>query len=74
MTKAKIRKLGNSQGIILPAELLRSHQIEEGDEVLITADTNGIHLTPYDPDFEASMIAAKAGMKQYKNALKELAK
>ena len=74
MTKAKIRKVGNSLGTILPAELLRTHQIEEGDEVLITADADGIRLTPYDPDFEDSLEAAKAGMKKYKNALKELAK
>ena len=74
MTKAKIRKVGNSLGTILPAELLRAHQIEEGDEILITADAEGIRLTPYDPDFEDSLKAVKVGMKKYKNALKELAK
>jgi putative addiction module antidote len=74
MIKTKIRKVGNSLGTILPAESLSHHQIKEGDEVLVTVDAEGIRLTPYDPDFEDSLKAAKAGMKKYKNTLKELAK
>ncbi|MCI5066043.1 AbrB/MazE/SpoVT family DNA-binding domain-containing protein [bacterium] len=74
MLKVKIRKIGNSLGAILPAESLNSHQLEEGDELLISIDSDGIKLTPYDPDFEASVEAAKVGMRRYRNALKELAK
>ena len=74
MVKVKIRRIGNSLGTIIPSESLNSHQLEEGDEVLITVDSDGIKLTPYDPDFEESVEAAKAGMKKYRNALKELAK
>lgn len=74
MVKVKIRKIGNSLGAILPSESLSSHQLEEGDEVLISVDDYGIRLTPYDPEFEDSVDAARAGMKKYRNALKELAK
>ena len=74
MVKVKIRKIGNSLGTILPSESLNSLQLEEGDEVLITVDSDGIKLTPYDPDFEESVTAARMGMKKYRNALKELAK
>jgi len=74
MVKIKIRKIGNSLGAILPAESLSSHELEEGDEVLVSVDADGIRLTPYDPDFEASVKAARLGMKKYRNALRELAK
>jgi putative addiction module antidote len=74
MVKVKIRRIGNSLGAILPTESLSSHQLEEGDEVLITVDSDGIKLTPYDPDFEDSVKAARVGMRKYRNALKELAK
>lgn len=74
MVKVKIRKIGNSLGVTLPAESLSRHQLEEGDEVLISVDADGIKLTPYDPDFEDSVDAARSGTKKYRNALKELAK
>lgn len=74
MVKVKIRKIGNSLGAILPAESLNAHHLEEGDEVLISADADGIKITPYDPDFEDSIAATRGAMKKYRNALKELAK
>lgn len=74
MVKVKIRKIGNSLGAIIPADTLSSHQLEEGDEVIVSVDAEGIRLTPYDPEFEDSLEAARAGMKKYRNALKELAK
>ncbi|HUF04983.1 MAG TPA: AbrB/MazE/SpoVT family DNA-binding domain-containing protein [Aridibacter sp.] len=74
MVKVKIRKIGNSLGAILPADTLSRLQIEEGDEVLVSVDEEGIRLTPYDPDFEDTLQAARAGMKKYRNALRKLAK
>ena len=74
MVKVKIRKIGNSLGAIIPADTLSSHQLEEGDEVIVSVDAEGIRLTPYDPEFEDSLEAARAGMKKYRNALRELAK
>ena len=64
MLKVKIRKIGNSLGAILPAESLRSHALQEGDEVLVSVDAEGIRLTPYDPHFEESVEAARLGMKK----------
>ena len=73
MAKVKIRKIGNSLGAILPAESLSSHDLEEGDEIFVMVDEEGIHLSPYDPDFDEATKAYKAGLKKYKNALKKLA-
>jgi putative addiction module antidote len=74
MVKVKIRKIGNSLGAILPVDTLNAHHLEEGDELMISVDAEGIRLTPFDPDFVDSLEAARAGMKKYRNALKELAK
>lgn len=74
MVRIKIRRIGNSLGAILPSESLETHQLAEGDELMVTADAEGIRLTPFNPDFEDSVKAARAGMKKYRNALKELAK
>ena len=74
MVRIKIRKIGNSLGAILPTESLSIYKLEEGDELLVNTDAEGIRLTPYNPDFEDSIEAARAGMKKYRNALKELAK
>ena len=74
MVKVKIRKIGNSLGVILPSESLEAHKLEEGEEVLLSVDPDGIKLSPYDPNFEDSVDAARSGMKKYRNALRELAK
>jgi len=74
MTKLKLRKIGNSTGVILPNDILLRLHINEGDELCLSIGPDGIHLTPYDPEFEETMKAFEEGRKQYRNALKELAK
>ncbi len=74
MIKTKIRKIGSSLGAILPTEAIALLQVGEGDEVFLTKDDQGIRITPYDPDFEAALNSYKKGKKQYRNALRELAK
>jgi len=70
----KIRKIGNSLGIILPSELLNQHHMQEGDNLFASVDNEGLSLSPYDPEFEAIMKAADSIDRKYKNALKQLAK
>jgi antitoxin component of MazEF toxin-antitoxin module len=41
MSKVKIRKIGNSLGIILPAEMLQKLNMREKDDVLIVEDYEG---------------------------------
>lgn len=74
MEKLKIRKIGNSLGTILPNDVLRALHLKEGDTVYLTRDANGIHITPFDPEFDASMEAFEEGRRAYRNALRELAK
>ncbi len=72
--KLKITPIGNSFGVILPKEALAKLNVASGDSVFITETPDGFRITPYDPEFEAQMKAAKAVMKKRRNALRELAK
>lgn len=72
--KLKIRKIGNSLGASIPQEILKQMNVGEGDTLYVTQTPNGIQLTPYDPEFESAMEAAKKIDSRYRNALKELAK
>ena len=72
--KLKITPIGNSFGVILPKELLAKLNVTGDDSVFITEGPDGFRITPYDPEFEAQMKAAKKVMKKRRNALRVLAK
>ena len=74
MTALKLTQIGNSVGVILPKEMLARLKLEKGDTVFVTDAVNGIKLTPYSPDFEAQMTAAREVMKKRRHVLRELAK
>jgi putative addiction module antidote len=69
-----VRKIGNSLGVILPAEARATLQVAEGDTLFLTQSPEGFRVTPYDPAFARQMKVATKGMKKYRNALRELAK
>jgi putative addiction module antidote len=60
--------------VILPQEALSRLQVNEGDSLTLTEGKDGYLVTQFDPDFERVMKIAEEGMKQYRNALRELAK
>ncbi|MCS3902447.1 putative addiction module antidote [Methylohalomonas lacus] len=70
----KIRKIGNSYGLILNRELLDSLGVAEGDELYAIQTPEGVQLTPYDPDFAAVMDSNRDYMRRHRNALHELSK
>lgn len=74
MLKVKVRKIGNSLGAILPAEVAARLRVKEGDNLSVTETPDGIQLSPYDPDFDASMKAFERGRARYRNALRRLAR
>jgi len=74
MVQMTVRKIGNSLGVILPAEARAALQVAEGDTLFLTQSPEGFRITPYDPGFEQQMKVAAKGMKKYRNALRELAK
>ncbi len=71
----KVRKIGNSLGVILPKEILRALRVEEEGVILHATETaDGIQFTPYNPDFEAGMEAFRRVRSRYRDTLRELAK
>ena len=72
--KLKIRKIGNSVGLILPKEVVEQLRVGEDDTVHYVVDADGLHVTPFDPDFDAAMEAFERTRRKYRNALRALAK
>jgi putative addiction module antidote len=73
--ETKIRKIGNSLGIVLSKEALQTLKAGEGDTLFLTEAPEGsLQVTPDRPGFAEVMKIAEAGMNRYRNALRELAK
>ena len=71
----KIRKIGNSLGLILSRDLLARLDLKEGDQLhLVEQAERGIKLTPYDPKHAEVMQIARQVMDEYRDTFRELAK
>jgi putative addiction module antidote len=73
----KIRKIGNSEGIIIPKEMLDRHGLHAGDEVAILDNGEDLRICRAVDDheeFDRKMKIARERMKKYEFALRELAK
>lgn len=71
----KLRKIGNSVGVVLPKEALARLESSEGDKLLLTeAPGGGFRLTPNKNDFAEQMAVAQDIAQRYRNTLRELAK
>ena len=68
-----VRKIGNSEGVILPKEVLNRLNLKAGDSLELIEDKDGFTLRPTDDDFERQMAAAREVMDKYKVALQKLA-
>lgn len=72
-----IRKIGNSEGVIIPKDVLERLDLRAGDSVVLVEEQGEIRLRPLAQsaqDFEGRMKVARERMKKYEVALRELAK
>jgi putative addiction module antidote len=75
MQHLKVRKIGNSLGIVLPKETLAQLGVGEGDELIVTnTPDRALRVTRGEVELDRQLEAARKGMKRYRNALRELAK
>jgi putative addiction module antidote len=75
ITEIKVRKIGNSLGLILPKEATHELDVSEGASLYLCKAPEGrYYLTAYDPEFDKQMEIARKGMRKYRNTLRELAK
>jgi len=73
--KLKVRKIGNSLGMVLPRQALARLNVGTGDPHYITDSPEGaFRLTPAIPEFGRQMELSESILRRYRNAFRELAK
>jgi len=74
-TTAKLIKVGNSTGIILPKNMLTRLRVRQGDELHLIEKPNGeFVVSKYDPEFAKAMQLAEEIMHEDRDILRVLAK
>ena len=74
MSKAlKIRKFGNSLGVVLPKDVLADLGVGEGDLLYPVRTPEGVRFEPFDPEFSEALEDARDYMRRHRNAMKKLA-
>ena len=75
MLELKVRKIGNSLGVVLPKAAVNRLQASDGDRLFLIEGPHGAYqLTPYDPAFEKKMKKAESIIGRYRNTLHSLSK
>ncbi|QNT79185.1 AbrB/MazE/SpoVT family DNA-binding domain-containing protein [Entomobacter blattae] len=73
MIELKLRKFGNSVGLVLPKEVLEHMKLQEGEKLYLTETPDGSYrIGPYNPTFKEKMNKADNIISRYRNALKVL--
>lgn len=70
----RVRKVGNSLGILLTKDVIEVLGVSEGDQLFAVRTPDGIRLTPYDPDFATAIESSRDYMRRHRDAMHELAK
>ena len=74
MTKLKIRKIGNSLGVVLPKEVLEKMNVKEGDMLNVAATETGFEASVSDSEVDPLMEMAEKIMEDNREVLRALAK
>lgn len=71
--KLKVRKIGNSSGVIINKEMLEKLRLEDGDSILAVETPNGFELSAFDPVVAEQMQVAERVMRKHRDVLRKLA-
>jgi len=75
MLELKLRKVGNSVGVVLPKQVLAHLNADEGDTLSVTDAADGsLRISPAKADVRRQMEVVQDVMKRYRHTLRELAK
>ena len=69
----KVRKIGNSLGVVLPKDVLAKLRVSEGDELTVSETAEGVALQAADEDTAELMKLAEDIMAKRRRVLKALA-
>ena len=72
MSSVKVRKIGNSLGVVLSKEVVSRLRVGIGDELFLVETPDGYQISPYDPEFASQMTTAESIMKKRRNMLRKL--
>jgi putative addiction module antidote len=73
--KLKLRKVGNSLGVVIPKKALAKLESGEGDSLIFSESPDGgFRVTPDKENFADQMAVAEDIANRYRNTLDELAK
>ena len=74
MVELKVRKFGNSLGVVLPKEVVNRLRTKDGDPLfLIEGPAGSYQMTPYDPASAKKLAKAEDIIDRYRNTLHVLA-
>jgi putative addiction module antidote len=71
--KAKVQKIGNSLGVILPKDVLARMHIGLGDELTISETPGELKFKLYDDEVERQVALGLELMREHRDVLKALA-
>ncbi len=75
MVEVKVRRVGDTLGVVLPEEVIAHFQIKEGAFLYLSPISGGgYQIAGHDPDFARKMEKAAGIMTRYQNTLQVLAK
>lgn len=74
MVKLKVRKFGDSLGVILPEEVIHRLQTGDGERLFLTEAPDGYRLTSSNLIFKEKTAKAENIMSRHRNTLHVLAK
>lgn len=74
MTKLKIRRIGNSLGVVLPRDVLDQLKVKEGDVLDVIPTETGVKLSVSDEEVDKLMQMAERIMDENREVLRALAK
>jgi putative addiction module antidote len=69
----KVRKIGNSLGVVLPKDVLAKLRVSEGDELSVSETPEGVMLRAADEDTAELLKLAEDIMAKRRRVLKALA-
>ncbi len=75
MIKLKVRKFGNSLGVVLPKEVVNRLHTKDGEPLFLTeAREGGYQIPSHDPATKEKLAKAEDIINRYDNTLRVLAK
>ena len=74
MATTRLRKVGNSHGVIIPAEVLSASGFTSEDELDVYTTDGGLIINRVSRDYQDAMQAHQETIAEYRDALRELAR